>query len=191
MGTRAVVEHYCFAISQNTHLSFHNFLCSGVCTFLCRRHPPHPTPSSSSLGCLPPFTVAEKHFLPSHLCLHCSSPLFTLCSSALVHRAPNSCSIMERAGASTTQLCHTALSDSPPWSLSWWLPGFTGMPAIVAIKLSLLQCHSGFWAKSQPGQLSEIVFKLQDKFAKFSFWLSVSVWHAVLWWFTSSHQQII
>lgn len=156
-------------------LFFHALQSSGVCAFLWRQQNP-----SSSLGCLPPFTVAGKQLPPSHLCLHCSSLLFTLCSLALAHHAPNSCSIMERAGASTTKLCHTALFDSPPWLPSSWLPGFAGMPAIVAIQLSSLKSQSGFWIKSQPGQLSEIVVKLQDKFARFRLWLSSSVWQAAI-----------
>lgn len=85
----------------------------GVWSCLCI--PESTTPPPTSLGCLPPFTVAGKQLPPSHLYLHCSSPLFTLRSSALAHCAPNSCSIMGNAGAQTAQRHHTALSDSPPW----------------------------------------------------------------------------
>lgn len=100
------------------------------------------SPSSSPVCLPPPSTVAGKRLPSSHLYLHCSSPLFTLRSSALAHGAPNSCSIMGSAGAQTAQRHHTALSlslsDSPPWlrehashcrhkarppSMPEWLPG--------------------------------------------------------------------
>lgn len=64
---------------------------------------------ATHLGCLPPFTVAGKKLPPSHLCLHCSSLLFTLHSSAWAHHAPSSCSILE---SSITPCCQTAFSDS-------------------------------------------------------------------------------
>lgn len=107
--------------------------------------------SSSSPVCLPPPSrVAGKRLPSSHLYLHCSSPLFTLRSSALAHGAPNSCSIMGSAGAQTAQRHHTALalslSDSPPWlrehashchhkawppSMPEWLPGAARARATV------------------------------------------------------------
>lgn len=99
-----------YTIPSCPHLGLQSCLCIPASTA---------SPSSSPVCLPPPSTVAGKRLPSSHLYLHCSSPLFTLRSSALAHGAPNSCSIMGSAGAQTAQRHHTALSlslsDSPPW----------------------------------------------------------------------------
>lgn len=56
---------------------------------------------TTALACLPPRAAAWNRLPSSHLCLRSSPSLFTLNSGVLAHRAPNSCSILERAGVLT------------------------------------------------------------------------------------------
>lgn len=76
------------------------------------------TPPFSSLGCLSPFHSSREAAPPIPFCLHCSSSLFTLCSSAPLSKQLFHYGVSRRFSHTVLlQSSLAALSDSPPQSL--------------------------------------------------------------------------
>lgn len=84
------------------------------------------------------FTVAKKLLPPSHS-VYIALLLYLLCAPAPRHTtSQNSCSIMGRAGAWTTQCCHTALPQLSLTAHHSRYHGGAGTPATDAVKLRVL-----------------------------------------------------
>lgn len=143
----------CFTVPAR---SVHTLVCRAVCAFLCRQ------PLHLLLQGVYPLSQQQGSSSRRPISIYIALLLYLLCApvpwcTALQTAAPLWGARELRLCSATTQLSLTAHH------------GCASTPFIVAIKLSLLQCQSGFRARREPGQLSEIVFKPQDKFAKFSF----------------------